>query len=86
MDSIVDRFVAVLGDLHSTRDVGALVELFADDATLRKLGMPQKTTAKRARAVSGVSTATSSVPSTRHSNTSRAVTGSPSWNGLQRGR
>ena len=40
MDDIVDRFVAALGDLHSTRDVGPLVELFADDATLRKLGMP----------------------------------------------
>ena len=42
MDVIVDRFVAALGDLHSNRDVGPLVELFAEDATLRKLGMPQE--------------------------------------------
>jgi ketosteroid isomerase-like protein len=42
MDAIVDRFVAALGDLHSTRDVGPLVELFAEDATLRKLGMPHE--------------------------------------------
>jgi SnoaL-like domain len=42
LDAIVDRFVAALGDLHSARDVGPLVELFAEDATLRKLGMPNE--------------------------------------------
>jgi hypothetical protein len=47
MDVIVDRFVAALGDLHSNRDVGPLVELFAEDATLRKLGMPQEERGKK---------------------------------------
>ncbi len=42
MDDLVDRFVAALGDLHSTRDVDPLVDLFAEDATLRKLGMPHE--------------------------------------------
>lgn len=42
MADIVDRFVAALGDLHSARDVDPLVELFAEDATLRKLGMPHE--------------------------------------------
>lgn len=42
MPDIVDRFVAALGDLHSSRDADPLVELFAEDATLRKLGMPRE--------------------------------------------
>lgn len=42
MTDIVDRFVAALGDLHSNRNADPLVELFADDATLRKLGMPHE--------------------------------------------
>jgi ketosteroid isomerase-like protein len=42
MDEIVDRFVTALGELHSTRDVDPLVDLFADDANLRKLGMPHE--------------------------------------------
>ncbi|HVR00238.1 MAG TPA: hypothetical protein VMS16_15755 [Mycobacterium sp.] len=75
MDAIVDRFVAALGDLHSTRDVGPLVELFADDATLRKLGMPHEERGRRARAASGVNTATSSAASAHLSDTSQVVTG-----------
>jgi hypothetical protein len=42
MADIVDRFVAALGDLHSSRDVDPLVDLFAENATLRKLGMPHE--------------------------------------------
>jgi limonene-1,2-epoxide hydrolase len=46
MDEIVDRFVAALGDLHSTREVDPLVDLFAEDASLRKLGMPHEVQGK----------------------------------------
>lgn len=40
MHELTKRFVAALGELHDSRDVEPLVELFADDATLDKAGIP----------------------------------------------
>lgn len=39
MEKLTERFVSALGDLHRSRDVDPLVDLFADDATLSKVGM-----------------------------------------------
>ena len=41
MDDLTQRFVAALDELHHDREVDALVELFGDDATLDKAGMPR---------------------------------------------
>jgi ketosteroid isomerase-like protein len=38
MHELTERFVAALHRLHADRDVEGLVELFADDAMLTKLG------------------------------------------------
>ncbi|WP_292988666.1 nuclear transport factor 2 family protein [Mycobacterium sp.] len=38
---MTQQFVAALDELHHRREVDALVELFADDATLDKVGMPR---------------------------------------------
>ena len=40
MHEITERFVAALNALHSARDVNGLVDLFAEDATLSKSGVP----------------------------------------------
>ena len=42
MQKLAQRFVAALEDLHRDRDVGPLVDLFSDDATLGKVGMPHQ--------------------------------------------
>jgi ketosteroid isomerase-like protein len=41
MKDMTQQFVAALDELHQQREVGALVELFGDDATLDKAGMPR---------------------------------------------
>jgi len=38
---MTQQFVAALEELHRHREVGALVALFGDDATLDKAGMPR---------------------------------------------
>ena len=40
MHDLTERFVNALGELHSDKNVEPLVELFSDDATLDKAGMP----------------------------------------------
>ncbi|TFV55431.1 nuclear transport factor 2 family protein [Mycobacterium sp. PS03-16] len=40
MHDLMKRFVTALGELHENRDVDPLVELFSDDATLTKAGIP----------------------------------------------
>jgi hypothetical protein len=40
MHELTKRFVAALSELHDNRDVEPLVELFDDDATLDKAGVP----------------------------------------------
>lgn len=40
MEDLTDRFVSALEKLHQDRDVEPLVELFSDDATLNKAGVP----------------------------------------------
>ena len=40
MKDMTQQFVSALEELHRHREVGALVGLFADDATLDKAGMP----------------------------------------------
>ena len=40
MTDMTERFVTALGDLHQKREVEPLVDLFADDATLDKAGIP----------------------------------------------
>jgi ketosteroid isomerase-like protein len=40
MDDLTQKFVNALGELHRGDDVEPLVELFTDDATLNKAGMP----------------------------------------------
>lgn len=40
MHDLTKQFVSALEDLHRDRNVGPLVELFSDDATLDKAGMP----------------------------------------------
>ncbi len=47
MQEMAQRFVAALGDLHRNRDVEPLVDLFADDATLSKVGMPHQERGKQ---------------------------------------
>lgn len=47
MRNLAERFVAALDDLHHHRDVGPLVDLFADDATLSKVGMPHQERGKQ---------------------------------------
>lgn len=40
MHDLTKQFMTALGELHRNRDVEPLVELFADDATLDKAGVP----------------------------------------------
>jgi ketosteroid isomerase-like protein len=40
MQPITEQFMAALADLHRDREAGPLVELFAEDAALSKVGMP----------------------------------------------
>jgi hypothetical protein len=40
MDDMTQHFVAALDELHRSRDVVPLVDLFGDGATLDKAGMP----------------------------------------------
>ena len=40
MADMTQRFVTALHELHQNREVGPLVDLFADDATLNKAGIP----------------------------------------------
>lgn len=40
MDDLTKKFINALGDLHRDGNVEPLVDLFADDATLNKAGMP----------------------------------------------
>jgi ketosteroid isomerase-like protein len=40
MHDLTQRFVDALGELHTDREVESLVELFAEDATLNKAGIP----------------------------------------------
>jgi ketosteroid isomerase-like protein len=40
MADITQEFVTALAELHKNRDADPLVELFADDATLNKAGIP----------------------------------------------
>jgi ketosteroid isomerase-like protein len=39
---MTQRFISALSELHSSRNVDPLVQLFADDATLGKVGMPHQ--------------------------------------------
>ncbi|WIM87483.1 nuclear transport factor 2 family protein [Candidatus Mycobacterium wuenschmannii] len=40
MQAITEQFVAALADLHRNRESGPIVDLFAEDAKLSKVGMP----------------------------------------------
>ena len=40
MTDMTQRFVTALRELHQNREVDQLVDLFADDATLNKAGIP----------------------------------------------
>ena len=40
MHDLANQFVDALGRLHTDREVDPLVELFSDDATLNKAGIP----------------------------------------------
>jgi ketosteroid isomerase-like protein len=42
MQAITEQFVAALADLHRNREPGPLVDLFAEGATLSKVGMPHQ--------------------------------------------
>jgi limonene-1,2-epoxide hydrolase len=42
MQAITEQFVAALTDLHRNRESGPLVDLFAEDAKLSKVGMPHE--------------------------------------------
>lgn len=42
MDSITERFVAALHDLHRNGEVEPIVDLFGDDAVLTKAGLPHE--------------------------------------------
>lgn len=42
MQAITERFVAALTELHRKRESGPLVDLFAEDAKLSKVGMPHE--------------------------------------------
>ncbi|MBJ7385420.1 MAG: nuclear transport factor 2 family protein [Mycolicibacterium sp.] len=46
MTDMAERFVSALGELHSSNDVDPLVELFGDDATLSKAGLPHQESGK----------------------------------------
>jgi len=41
MKDMTQQFVAALDELHQQREVGALVALFGDDATLDRAGLPR---------------------------------------------
>ena len=41
MDDMTQQFVTALDELHRTRDASGLVDLFGEDATLDKAGMPR---------------------------------------------
>jgi ketosteroid isomerase-like protein len=47
MQAITEQFVAALADLHRNRESEPIVDLFADDATLSKVGMPHKDRGKQ---------------------------------------
>jgi ketosteroid isomerase-like protein len=40
MQKLTEKFEDALGELHRTGDAGQLAELFSDDATLTKAGLP----------------------------------------------
>ncbi|MCG5434098.1 nuclear transport factor 2 family protein [Mycobacterium sp. MYCO198283] len=40
MQNLTEKFVDALGELHRTGDAGPIAELFSDDATLTKAGLP----------------------------------------------
>lgn len=40
MDDLTTKFVTALGTLHDSDDADPLVDLFSDDATLNKAGLP----------------------------------------------
>lgn len=42
MHDIAQRFVTALGELHSSKDAGPIADLFTDDATLSKVGVPHE--------------------------------------------
>lgn len=42
MQKLAQQFVAALEELHRNREVGPLVDLFGDDATLSKAGVPRQ--------------------------------------------
>ncbi len=42
MQAITEQFVAALADLHRNHESGPLVDLFAENATLSKVGMPHQ--------------------------------------------
>lgn len=42
MHDLTERFVEALGELHQSGDVEPLIELFGDDATLSKAGIPHE--------------------------------------------
>ncbi|WP_172826590.1 SDR family NAD(P)-dependent oxidoreductase [Mycobacterium sp. 1423905.2] len=46
MHGITEQFVTALDELHRNRDAGPLVDLFANDATLSKVGVPQTKSGK----------------------------------------
>ncbi|OBK56799.1 SDR family NAD(P)-dependent oxidoreductase [Mycobacterium kubicae] len=46
MHTITEQFVTALNELHRNRDAGPLVDLFAADATLSKVGVPQSKSGK----------------------------------------
>jgi ketosteroid isomerase-like protein len=47
MQAMTEQFVAALADLHRNRESGPLVDLFAEDATLSKVGMPHQDEGKQ---------------------------------------
>jgi|SRR5947209_751900 len=40
MQAITEKFMTALADLHRDRESGPLIDLFAEDAELSKVGMP----------------------------------------------
>lgn len=46
MHDLTKRFISALDTLHQSRDAGPIVELFSDDATLSKAGLPHTDTGK----------------------------------------
>jgi hypothetical protein len=47
MQAITEQFVAALADLHRNRESGPLVDMFSEDATLSKVGMPHQDQGKQ---------------------------------------